>query len=822
MVTRNVAAPTTPWSTGIAKPTIDQTANVHGFSQIIGDVHIGPNVLIAPGSSIRADEGSPLHIGESTNVQDGVVVHGLAQGRVLGDDNNRYSVWIGKNTSITHMALIHGPAYIGNSCFIGFRSTVFNARIGAGSIIMMHALIQDVEIPPGKYVPSGAIITRQQQADRLPDVQTADIEFANHVVGANPALRSGYQSAADIAGIAQIRNDTDPSTNYEKHPLSASTGENHLTSTYFNRNTSIDAGVITQVRQLLAQGFQIGTEHADKRRFRANAWHPCQPITATQESGVIAALEACLAEHQGEYVRLIGIDTKAKRRALETVIQRPDGTAGERTKHTSIASASHTSHSSNGYSSPSPQAGGLTTDLAQQVRQLLAQGLQIATEYADKRRFRANAWNPGQPITATQESGIMAALEACLAEHQGEYVRLIGIDVNAKRRVLESVIQRPGTSEAGTQRASKTGLSGSQANYANANYTPSQPSGPLDTNVVQQVRQLLAQGFQVGTEHADKRRFRANAWNPGQPITATQESGVIAALEACIAEHPGEYIRLVGIDAKAKRRVLEAVIQRPGASNHGSNGGSQHSLGNPSRSSYSNAPQRQSLDSDVVQQAQQLLAQGFQISTEHADKRRFRANAWNPCKPITATQESGIIAELEACLAEHSGEYVRLVGIDTKAKRRVLEAVIQRPNGASGGSASGGSASGGRSGGSASGSTSGKRHQGGKTNQSSRAASNASSSYSNALQSQALDSEVVQQAQQLLAQGFQISTEHADKRRFRANAWHSCQPITATHNAGIIAALEACLAEHQGEYVRLVGIDAKAKRRVLESVIQRP
>jgi carbon dioxide concentrating mechanism protein CcmM len=30
-----------------------------------------------------------------------------------------------------------------------------------------------------------------------------------------------------------------------------------------------------------------------------------------------------LAEHQGEYVRLLGIDTQAKRRVLETIIQRP-------------------------------------------------------------------------------------------------------------------------------------------------------------------------------------------------------------------------------------------------------------------------------------------------------------------------------------------------------------------------------------------------------------------------------------------------------------------------------------------------------------------
>jgi carbon dioxide concentrating mechanism protein CcmM len=134
---------------------------------VIGDVKIGANVLIAPGTSVRADEGTPFFIGSGTNIQDGVVIHGLEQGRVKGDDGQNYSVWIGTNSSITHKALIHGPCYVGDDCFIGFRSTVFNARVGKGCIVMMHVLIQDVEIPPGKYVPSGAVITSQQQADRL-------------------------------------------------------------------------------------------------------------------------------------------------------------------------------------------------------------------------------------------------------------------------------------------------------------------------------------------------------------------------------------------------------------------------------------------------------------------------------------------------------------------------------------------------------------------------------------------------------------------------------------------------------------------------------
>jgi carbon dioxide concentrating mechanism protein CcmM len=80
---------------------------------------------------------------------------------------------------------------------------------------------------------------------------------------------------------------------------------------------------IDQIRNLLSQGYKIGTEHADARRFRTGSWSSCASIASNRESEVISALESCLKEHSGEYVRLLGIDSKAKRRVLEEIIQRP-------------------------------------------------------------------------------------------------------------------------------------------------------------------------------------------------------------------------------------------------------------------------------------------------------------------------------------------------------------------------------------------------------------------------------------------------------------------------------------------------------------------
>jgi carbon dioxide concentrating mechanism protein CcmM len=568
MAVRSYAAPPTPWSKSLAEPQIHETAYVHSFSNIIGNVHIGPNVLVAPGTSIRADEGGPFYISAGSNIQDGVVIHGLEEGRVMGDDQNQYSVWIGKNTSITHMSLIHGPAYIGDDCFIGFRSTVFNARIGSGCIVMMHALVQDVEIPPGKYVPSGAVINNQQQADRLPDVQDEDRQFALHVVACNDALRTGYQCADDDACIAPIRNETvqksDSNGNGQLNRSLSSNSSMSLT-------TALNPDVKQQVRQLLAQGYRVGAEYADERRFRTSSWKSATSIQSDRESEVLRALEETLAEHAGEYVRLIGIDPKAKRRVVEEIIQKP----GDKVAN----SASTATSSRNSYSTPAPRNSNSTpasvqalgSDLESQVRQLLTQGYRVGVEYADERRFRTSSWKSAGSIQSERLSEVLRSLEETLAEHAGEYVRLIGIDPKAKRRVLEEIIQKPGDKRqaSASYSASSNGASNGYVSHSAPTTESSKPShsnnssSSLSQDTIDQVRHLLAQGYKIGTEHADKRRFRTSSWQTCSPIESSRISDVINSLEGCMAEHTGEYVRLIGIDPKAKRRVLETLIQQP-------------------------------------------------------------------------------------------------------------------------------------------------------------------------------------------------------------------------------------------------------------------
>ncbi|MDJ0725114.1 MAG: ribulose bisphosphate carboxylase small subunit [Prochloraceae cyanobacterium] len=675
MVARENAAPPTPWSKDLAEPQIDSSAWIHSFSNLIGDVKVGPEVTIAPGTSIRADEGTAFYIGERSIIQDGVVIHGLEKGRVIGNDDREYSVWIGAKTCITHMALIHGPAYIGERCFIGFRSTIFNARVGSGCIVMMHALVQDVEIAPGKYVPSGAIITNQQQADRLPDVRQSDRSFADHVIEINEALRIGYGSGKSFHRTNTIQNDSNNSDeNINQTNQKSSVG-----------NMSLNQDIRAQVRSLLSQGYKISTEHASARRFKTKSWQTGSSINSQSEDRVMAELAATTAEYPGEYVRLIGIDPIAKRRIVEEIIQRPGETANISSSNGNgyKKTASYSSNSTSGKFSNS--GSGLNNEVMQTIRSLLSQGYKIGTEHADKRRFRTKSWQSCAPIDSSRESDVIAGLERCLLDHQGEYVRLLGIDAKARRRVHQQIIQRPEDSF-----VSNSSSSYSSSNVAASNSSSSYSSNSgLNNEVVKTIRSLLSQGYKIGSEHADKRRFRTKSWQSCPSVDSSRESDVIAALEKCLSDHRGEYVRLLGIDAKARRRVHQQIIQRPEAQVNSSTA-ARSTTSVTTNNSYSNGVSsngasngkgysRSSLDAETLQQIKSLLSQGYKIGTEHADKRRFKTKSWQSCAAIESQREADVIQHLEKCLLDHQGEYVRLLGIDPVAKRRVSEKIVQRP-----------------------------------------------------------------------------------------------------------------------------------------------
>lgn len=181
-----------------SQPLIPSTAYVHPQATVIGQVVLGENVHIAAGSSVRADEGTPFFIGANSNIQDGAVLHALKQKHVIVG-GEKWAVYIGRNVSVAHDALVHGPSYVGDDTFIGFKAVVHDSVVGSGCSIGIGAVVVGVELADGRHVPAGHIVDTQAKADGLPPATDAHHHFNEDVVDVNRGLAAAYRRLV-IAG----------------------------------------------------------------------------------------------------------------------------------------------------------------------------------------------------------------------------------------------------------------------------------------------------------------------------------------------------------------------------------------------------------------------------------------------------------------------------------------------------------------------------------------------------------------------------------------------------------------------------------------------
>ena len=184
--------PHTSFITTSMHPTIHKTAYIGPFSSVIGDVTLDENVFVACNVTLRADEGTPFYIGCNSNIQDGVIFHGL-ENEQLTVNEKKYSIYIGSKVTIAHRALVHGPSIVGNKVFIGFNAIIFNAMVEDGCYIDSSAIVTGgVRLHADTYVPTGKIIDTQEKANALGKVPKSKEEFAKEVVKVNNEFSSAY------------------------------------------------------------------------------------------------------------------------------------------------------------------------------------------------------------------------------------------------------------------------------------------------------------------------------------------------------------------------------------------------------------------------------------------------------------------------------------------------------------------------------------------------------------------------------------------------------------------------------------------------------
>jgi len=199
MIGKNVK---TDFCSKVCEPTLDSTAYVHPLGAVIGNVIIGKNVFVAPFAAVRGDEGQPLHVGDDSNVQDGVIIHALeteehgkpVEKNLMEVNGKKYAVYVGNRVSLAHQVHIHGPAVVLDDSFVGMKTIVFRAKVGKGCVVEPFCILMGVSVPDGRYVPAGSVLKDQAEADKLP-VITDDYPLKTinkGVVHVNTSLAKGY------------------------------------------------------------------------------------------------------------------------------------------------------------------------------------------------------------------------------------------------------------------------------------------------------------------------------------------------------------------------------------------------------------------------------------------------------------------------------------------------------------------------------------------------------------------------------------------------------------------------------------------------------
>ena len=120
------------------EPTIADSAYVDPQATVIGDVTLGPDASVWPGTVLRGDHGE-IVLEEGANVQDGAVCH--------------EGVTIGAYATIGHNAIVHA-AEVGERAMVGMSATVLDgSTIGAESLVGANSLVMEgTEVPESVLV----------------------------------------------------------------------------------------------------------------------------------------------------------------------------------------------------------------------------------------------------------------------------------------------------------------------------------------------------------------------------------------------------------------------------------------------------------------------------------------------------------------------------------------------------------------------------------------------------------------------------------------------------------------------------------------------
>jgi carbon dioxide concentrating mechanism protein CcmM len=151
--------PKTSYNTEAVEPELGNNVILEEFARLVGDVRVGAGSRIGQGSTLRADEGTPIVVGVNADIDDRVSFHALR-----GTD-----LRTGDELTAEDDAVLHGPLEVGDNVTVEDRAIVFRAVVGDNvqigeDVVIVGPAEKDsgelpLRIPDGTIIPEGSIIT---------------------------------------------------------------------------------------------------------------------------------------------------------------------------------------------------------------------------------------------------------------------------------------------------------------------------------------------------------------------------------------------------------------------------------------------------------------------------------------------------------------------------------------------------------------------------------------------------------------------------------------------------------------------------------------
>ncbi|MET0655049.1 MAG: gamma carbonic anhydrase family protein [Pseudoxanthomonas sp.] len=129
-------------------PTLGRRVYVDPAATVIGDVELGDDVSVWPGTIIRGDVNF-IRIGARSNVQDGTIIHVSHHSPY---NKAGYPTLIGADVTVGHGTILHACS-IGDRCLIGMGACLLD-----GATVQTHGFVgAGAVVGPGKKVGEGEL-----------------------------------------------------------------------------------------------------------------------------------------------------------------------------------------------------------------------------------------------------------------------------------------------------------------------------------------------------------------------------------------------------------------------------------------------------------------------------------------------------------------------------------------------------------------------------------------------------------------------------------------------------------------------------------------